>query len=130
MVDDPKDTLRLALMQDILPVGMAIFERVRQGGASKVAEAFTSSDDPLQELKIEGELAAKTVREQLDNVSPGLGNPVVPVKVDIEVGNLEVDPTLDQESLLQCLGRIQVDIQELETLLFEDCTEKKPSISD
>jgi len=130
MADDPKDTLRLVLMQDVLPVGMAIFERVRQGGASKVAEAFTSSDDPLQELKIEGELAAKTVREQLDNVSPGLGNPVVPVKVDIEVGNLEVDPTLDQESLLQCLGRIQVDIQELETLLFEDCTEKKPSISD
>ena len=130
MVDDPKDTLRLALMQDVLPVGMAIFERVRQGGASKVAEAFTSSDDPLQELKIEGELAAKTVREQLDNVSPGLGNPVVPVKVDIEFSSPEVDPILDQESLLQCLGRIQVDIQELETLLFEDCTEKKPSISD
>ena len=130
MADDPKDILRLALMQDVLPVGLAIFERVKQGGASKVAEAFSSSDDPLQELKIEGELAAKTVRAQLDNVSPGLGNPVVPVKVDIEVGNLEVDPTLDQESLLQCLGRIQVDIQELETLLFEDCTEKKPSISD
>ena len=130
MVDDPKDTLRLAFMQDVLPVGMAIFERVRQGGASKVAEAFTSSDDPLQELKIEGELAAKTVRAQLDNVSPGLGNPVVPVKVDIEFRNSEVDSILDQEALLQCLGRIQVDIQELETLLFDDCTEKKPSISD
>jgi len=130
MADDPKDILRLALMQDVLPVGLAIFERVKQGGASKVAEAFSSSDDPLQELKIEGELAAKTVREQLDNVSPGLGNPVVPVKVDIEFRNPEVDPILDQESLLQCLGRIQVDIQELETLLFDDCTEKKPFISD
>jgi len=130
MADDPKDILRLALMQDVLPVGLAIFERVKQGGASKVAEAFSSSDDPLQELKIEGELAAKTVRAQLDNVSPGLGNPVVPVKVDIEFRNSEVDSILDQEALLQCLGRIQVDIQELETLLFDDGTEKKPFISD
>ncbi len=130
MADDPKDILRLALMQDVLPVGLAIFERVKQGGASKVAEAFSSSDDPLQELKIEGELAAKTVRAQLDNVSPGLGNPVVPVKVDIEFRNSEVDSILDQEALLQCLGRIQVDIQDLETFLLDDCTEKKPSISD
>ena len=130
MADDPKDILRLALMQDVLPVGLAIFERVKQGGASKVAEAFSSSDDPLQELKIEGELAAKTVRAQLDNVSPGLGNPVVPVKVDIEFRNSEVDSILDQEALLQCLGRIQVDIQDLETFLLDDCTEKNPSISD
>ena len=30
--DNPLDQLRLSLMQDVLPVGLAVFERARQGG--------------------------------------------------------------------------------------------------
>ena len=125
--DEPIDRLRLSLMQDVLPVGMAMVERARKGGASKVAEAFTSLDDPLQALRTEGEPAAKTLREQLDKLSPGLGNPVVPVKVDVELTNLKVAPTLDHESLNQCLERIEVGLTELETRLCDDCSEQRTS---
>ena len=127
MADEPIDRLRLSLMQDVLPVGMAMVERARKGGARKVAEAFSSLDDPLQALRTEGEPAAKTLREQLDKVSPGLGNPVVPVKVDIELTNPKGQSTLDDESLNQCLERIQVGVNELETLLFDDCSEQRTS---
>ena len=129
MADEPIDRLRLSLMQDVLPVGMAMVKRARKGGASKVAEAFTSLDDPLQALRTEGEPAAKTLREQLDKLSPGLGNPVVPVKVDVELTNPKVEPTLDldHDSLNQCLERIQVGVNELETLLFDDCSEQRTS---
>ncbi|WP_320666661.1 hypothetical protein [Prochlorococcus sp. MIT 1307] len=126
MADDPIDKLRLSLMQDVLPIGMAMVERARQGGPSKVAEVFTASDAPLADLKIEGEPAAKILREQLDQVSPGLGNPVVPVKVAIEVTtNPQNEQTLDQESLMQFLDMIEDDMNELEQCLFEDCSDTK-----
>ena len=83
--DNPLDQLRLSLMQEVLPVGLAVFERAREGGPARVAEAFTAgSEDPLADLRQEGEPAAQTVREQLDQVSPGLGNPVMPVSVSVE----------------------------------------------
>jgi len=128
--DDSRDTFRLSLMQDVLPVGMAVVERVRNGGGRKLVEAFTSSDDPLQELKREGESAAKTLREQLDKVSPGLGNPVVPVEVAVEITNPKVDQSLDYEPLMQCLDRIQIGIEELEILLLDDSLDKTTSMPD
>ena len=33
--NQPFDTLRLALMQDVLPVGLALVERARAGGPAK-----------------------------------------------------------------------------------------------
>ena len=46
--DNPLDQLRLSLMQDVLPVGLAVLERARRGGPGKVAEVFTGgSDDPI-----------------------------------------------------------------------------------
>ena len=81
MADDAFDSLRLLVMQDLLPVGMAMIKRAQQGGAEKIVEAFTSSQEPFKDLRVEGEPAAKTVRDQLDQVAPGLGNPVVSVKV-------------------------------------------------
>ena len=93
MADDLFDSLRLSLMQEVLPVGLAVVERARQGGARKVAEAFTESADPLEGLRQEGEEAAQSVREKLDQVSPGLGNPVMSVKVDVDVDDsVSVDP--------------------------------------
>ena len=50
-----------------------------------LVETFTSSTDPLQELRSEGEPYAKSVRERLDKMSPGLGNQVVSVKVSNNV---------------------------------------------
>ena len=115
--DNPLDQLRLSLMQEVLPVGLAMFERARDGGPARVAEAFTAgSQDPIADLREEGEPAAKNLRDQLDQVSPGLGNPVVPVTVSVEEPEaVEVDAgSADQPSaaderaeLLDTLHRIE-----------------------
>ena len=101
-LDNPLDQLRLSVMQDVLPVGLAVLERARQGGPAKVVEAFTTgSDDPVDALRQEGEPAARSVRDQLDAVSPGLGNPVMPVAVSVE------EPLDAQEDLMDTLQRIE-----------------------
>ena len=110
--DNPLDQLRLSLMQDVLPVGLAVLERARQGGAGKVVEAFTAgSEDPIADLRQEGEPVARDVREQLDAVSPGLGNPVMSVSVSVD------EPaTVEQEGpddLLPTLRRIEERLEEL-----------------
>ncbi len=112
--DNPLDQLRLSLMQDVLPVGLAMFERARQGGPGKVVEVFTAgSEDPIADLRQEGEPVARDVREQLDAVSPGLGNPVMPVSVSVE------DPVTVEErqdspyDLLPTLRRIEERLEEL-----------------
>ena len=100
--ENPLDQLRLSVMQDVLPVGLAVLERARQGGPAKVVEAFTTgSEDPVEGLRQEGEPAARSVRDQLDAVSPGLGNPVMPVAVSVE------DPDEAREDLMETLQRIE-----------------------
>ena len=119
----PFDTLRLSLMQEVLPVGLALVERVRAGGPGKVVESFTSGAlDPLRELRDEGEPAAKDVRERLDQLSPGLGNPVMPVQVAVEEPSSEVydvleegcSPEQDDQQLHEVLERIAQRLQALE----------------
>ncbi|ABX07973.1 hypothetical protein [Prochlorococcus marinus] len=109
------DNLRLMLMQEVLPVGMALFKRVRQGGANKVAEAFSSSLDPLQELKTEGHSAAKSLREQLDQISPGLGNPVMEVEILVDDHNVE-----DDSVLIPVLKRIEDRLDLLKLYLSDE----------
>ena len=112
--ENPLDQLRLSLMQDVLPVGLAVLERARQGGPGKVVEVFTAgSEDPIADLRQEGEPVARDVREQLDAVSPGLGNPVMPVSVSVdepaEVDALQDDP----DDLMPTLRRIEERLEEL-----------------
>ena len=129
----PLEAFRLTLMQEVLPVGLAMVERVRKGGASKMVEGFTGSSDPLADLRDEGETAAKQVRERLDQVSPGLGNPVIQVDVDVEPGSTstlsespesaaEIGATMDgttttsddRESLQVVLARIETRLDQLQ----------------
>ena len=84
MPEENFERLRLAVMQDFLPVGLAMAERIRKGGPGKVLEAFTDSSAPIQELRDEGSDAARDFRDQLDKISPGLGNPVMSVKVGVQ----------------------------------------------
>lgn len=96
MAADPFDALRLTLMQDVLPVGLAVADRVRKGGAKEVLAAFDGTNaDPLGRLRKEGEPAARTVRDNLDRLQPGLGNPVVKVEVrDVpQEASVVVDPS-------------------------------------
>ncbi|MEY4298007.1 MAG: hypothetical protein RLZZ423_1186 [Cyanobacteriota bacterium] len=115
MATDPLEALRLSLMQDVLPVGMAVVERARRGGPREVVEAFTTADDPLARLRQEGEPAARELRENLDRLQPGLGNPVMKVQVremdspqsaDVEPAAAAVDPRLERRALQEALLRI------------------------
>ena len=116
--DNPLDQLRLSLMQDVLPVGLAVLDRARQGGPTKVAEVFSgASADPIADLREEGEPAARTVREQLDQVSPGLGNPVMPVSVSVEEPAAPAD---ERSELIDALQRIEGRLEELSRRLPTD----------
>lgn len=102
MAADPLDTLRLTLMQDVLPVGLAVVERARKGGPREVLAAF--GGDPsasLDRLRQEGEPVASQVRQTLDRFQPGLGNPVV--KVEVREGQPPA-PAVDRE------GQVAVDV--------------------
>ena len=101
-------------MQDVLPVGLAVLERARQGGPGKVVEVFTAgSEDPIADLRQEGEPVARDVRQQLDAVSPGLGNPVMPVSVSVEEPGTVEQRQDDSEDLLPTLRRIEERLEEL-----------------
>jgi len=124
MAADPLDALRLTLMQDVLPVGLAVVDRVRKGGAREVMAAFDgTSPDPLGQLRQEGEPTASQWRDNLDRVQPGLGNPVMKV----EVRTVEPDPPLDpappvdreaeRGDLNSALARIGERLERLEALL-------------
>ncbi len=119
MATDPLDALRLTLMQDVLPVGLAVVERARKGGVQEVMAAFDGrSSDPLGSLRQEGEPAASQVREGLDRVSPGLGNPVMKVEVH-DVAPEAGDPD-DGLELQQALSRIGERLALLEQRLGVD----------
>lgn len=120
---DPFDSLRLALMQDVLPVGLAVVERVRRGGARDVADVLGQGPDALGQLREEGEDAAREVRERLDRIQPGLGNPVMKVDVKdvpmpVSLGDDPTQPAGDDRAELQLsLARISERLSLLEQRL-------------
>ena len=122
----PLDSLRLALMQDILPMGLAFVDRVRTEGPAKAVESVARGDDPLGDLRQQGEAAAREVRERLDQISPGLGNPVMSVQVQVDdpaesVDRLDVDAAVsaqrDSQQLNEVLSRIDGRLQRLDALM-------------
>ena len=131
MAGEPLESLRLALMQDVLPLGLAVVERARRGGPREVIAAFEGGEtDPLIRLRQAGEPAARQVRDNLDRLQPGLGNPVVKVSVrDVpepaapaaEPGTAS-EPTPaepeDPAELQQVLGRIATRLTLLESRLL------------
>ena len=116
----PLDELRLALMQDVLPMGLAFVDRVRSDGPARAVESLAQADDLLEDLRREGEPAARVLRERLDQISPGLGNPVMSVQVQVDepVEPLE-SPALsnDPQELQEVLARIETRLQRLDALI-------------
>lgn len=131
MATDPLDALRLTLMQDVLPVGLAAADRMRRGGPRELLAAFDgSSADPLGRLRQEGEPVASQLRDNLDRLQPGLGNPVMKVDVRDMADSTTAAPTTaaaggddagtdtdERAELQQALGRINARLDRLETLL-------------
>ena len=118
MAADPLDALRLTLMQDVLPVGLAVARRVQRGGPREVLAAFDgSSTDPLGRLREEGEPAASQLRDSLDRLQPGLGNPVLKVEVH-DGGTVQPEPEVSDPAELQAtLTRIAARLDLLERRL-------------
>jgi len=119
MAADPLDALRLTLMQDVLPVGMAVVERARRGGAKEVLAAFDGSQpDPLGSLRQEGEPSASQLRDNLDRFQPGLGNPVMKVEVrDVPSPSHSAEAQASEAALQARLARIQTHLVLLERRL-------------
>ncbi|WP_115125910.1 hypothetical protein [Synechococcus sp. GEYO] len=117
----PLDSLRLALMQEVLPMGLAFVDRVRTDGPAKAVESVARGDDPLGDLREQGEVAAREVRERLDQISPGLGNPVMSVQVEVDEpvalqDSLDSDHS-DASQLQDVLARIDGRLQRLDALV-------------
>ena len=110
-------------MQELLPLGLAVAERVRRGGVPAVVEGFTQAEDPIGQLREEGEPAARQLRDNLDRLQPGLGNPVLKVQVrDLDppaagAAAEAVPAEQDQQELQRALARIGEHLALLEQRL-------------
>ena len=118
MAKDQLKDFHLFAMQSFLPVGMGIIKNAKAGGLKKIIDVL-SSPDPFSEFQVDGETSAKTVRDQIDQVIPGLGNPVVSVDVTVE-DNITECEIKDKDSLVSTLNRIDVQLNELRQFLEND----------
>jgi len=90
---------------------MGIIENAKTGGFQKIMDVFKSSD-PFLEFQVDGDTSAKTVRDKIDQLIPGLGYPVVSVDVTVEQ-NTHNNENNDQDSLVSTLDRIDNDLDQL-----------------
>ena len=111
MAKDQLRDLHLFAMESALPFGMGIINTARTGGVQKIINVLKSKD-PFSELQLDGEASAKTVRDKIDQVIPGLGHPVV--SVDITVDEHDPDYEIkDRDSLVSTLNRIDIQLDQL-----------------
>ncbi len=117
------ENIHLYLIEDFLPIGMAIFNRAKKGGASKIIEGFTSTEHPVNQLREEGFTSARLFREKLDQIRPGLGNPVVEVNASVEPLEVNNTDVSDQKTLINILNRIDARIDAINNHFdkFTDC---------
>ena len=111
MAKDQIRDLHLFAMESALPFGMGIINNAKTGGFQKIIDVLKSKD-PYSEFQVDGKTSAKTVRDKIDKLIPGLGYPVVSVDVTVEE-NYSDCANNDQDSLVSTLNRID---SELDTL--------------
>tara|TARA_B100001996_G_C18264039_1_gene440348 strand:- start:39 stop:422 length:384 start_codon:yes stop_codon:yes gene_type:complete len=113
--------LRLSFMQEVLPVGVAILERAKEGGANKVVEAFVADfDNPIDQLRQEGEPVARSIRDKLDTIKPGFGNPVMDVDVLVDDELPTSSSGIEKELLVQNLNDIELRLDLLRKYIDKD----------
>tara|TARA_Y100001968_G_scaffold316196_1_gene343721 strand:+ start:1049 stop:1402 length:354 start_codon:yes stop_codon:yes gene_type:complete len=116
MAEEILERFRLSLMQDFLPIGIAIIERVKAGETSPIIDVF-NTNAPFIKLRMEGESSAKSIRDNLDEIIPGLGNPAMPVEVAVEE-ELSNDSEADNlDELVETLNNIENRLECLEKFL-------------
>ena len=118
MAKDQLQDLHLFVMESALPFGMGIINNAKTGGLQKIMDVFKSKD-PVSEFQVDGETSAKTVRDKIDQLIPGLGHPVVSVDVTVEEKNPDYD-TNDADSLVSTLKRIDDQLSQLRRYIGND----------
>jgi len=116
-----KDQLRdfhLFAMESALPFGMGLLKNAKTGGFQRIMDVIKSKD-PLSKFQVDGETSAKTVRDTIDELIPGLGYPVVSVEVTVDEKYPDYKSN-DQDSLVSTLNRIDIDLQQLRRLISND----------
>ena len=116
-----KDQLRdfhLFAMESALPFGMGIVNNAKNGGFQKIMDVLKSKD-PFLEFQVDGKTSAKTVRDKIDQLIPGLGYPVVSVDVTVEENSPDYESN-DQDSLVSTLNRIDNELNQLRHYLSND----------
>ena len=118
MAKDQIRDLHLFAMESALPFGMGIINNAKTGGLKKIVEVFKSKD-PFLEFQLDGETSAKTVRDKIDQLIPGLGYPVVSVAVTVEDNHPNYESN-DQDSLVSTLNRIDSDLDQVRRMISND----------
>ena len=116
-----KDQLRdfyLFAIESALPFGMGIIKNAKTGGFQKIMDVIKSKD-PLSEFQVDGQTSAKTVRDKIDQLIPGLGYPVVSVDVTVEENYPDYESN-EQDSLVSTLNRIDSDLDQLRHMISND----------
>ena len=111
MAKDQIRDLHLFAMESALPFGMGIINNAKTGGFQKIIDVLKSKD-PYSEFQVDGKTSAKTVRDKIDKLIPGLGYPVVSVDVTVEENYPDCESN-DQDSLVSTLNRIDSELDKL-----------------
>ena len=114
MSENNLKSLHFSMLENFLPVGIAVFQRAKDGGPEKVLEGLFSSDQPITQLRGEGLPSAKLIREKLDKVNPGLGNPAF--EVQVSTSDFTKDKS-NSKSLNDILERINYRLNLLKSIL-------------
>ncbi len=118
MAKDQLRDLHLFAMESALPFGMGIVNNAKNGGFQKIMDVLKSKD-PFLEFQVDGKTSAKTVRDKIDQLIPGLGYPVVSVDVTVEENSPYYESN-DQDSLVSTLNRIDKELDQLRHYLSDD----------
>ena len=118
MAKDQLRDLHLFAMESALPLGMGLINDAKKGGLRKIMNVFKSKD-PFSEFQVDGETSAKTVRDKIDQLFPGLGHPVVSVDVTVEKNQSDYEIN-DQDLLVSTLRRIDSQLDQLSHYLNND----------
>ena len=110
--------LHLFAMESALPFGMGIIKNAKTGGFQKIMDIIKLKD-PFSEFQVDGETSAKKVRDQIDQLIPGLGYPVVSVDVTVEENYPDYESN-EHDSLVSILNRINSDLDQLRHFLTKD----------
>ena len=118
MAKDQFKDLHSFAMESVLPFGMGIINSARTGGFQKIMNVCKSKD-PFLTFQVDGESSAKTVRDKIDQVIPGLGNPVVSVDVTVDENYPDYESN-EQDSLVSTLNRIDNQLDQLRHYISND----------